>query len=341
MVEKVTVGIVNYNGMETLPACLNSVFDLEYPSCDVIVVDNSSTDGSREWLQIHHPQVRLICLDQNLGLPGARNVILSAAATKYILSMDNDIVLEPDALSRLMEVMEKVPQAAVCHPEISDPEDPTVHHYNGGWIHFLCVFVSRPKPGKTSRAEYEVFATISGGALLIDRAKALQVGAFDEDYFFNWEDGDFASRCTLAGYLCLNVPSAVVNHRSKPRGRSKVFYQVRNRWFFILKLYSWRTLFWTAPMLLSFELLQGLFLGMQGAARDYLRGNLAVMRHFPKLMKKRKAFQKLKAYRDRDWLTTGDLYIPQQLSPKGLSFQILKFYETMLAAYWRLVRHLC
>jgi GT2 family glycosyltransferase len=340
-VEKVTVGIVNYNGMETLPACLSSVLDLEYPPCDIIVVDNNSTDGSREWLQINHPRVRLICLEQNRGLPGARNVILAEAATKYILSMDNDIVLEPDALSRLMDVMEKVPQAAVCHPEIRDPEDPAVHHYNGGWIHFLCVFVSRPEPGKTSRAEYEVFATISGAALLIDRARALQVGAFDEDYFFNWEDGDFASRCTLAGYLCLNVPSAVVHHRSKPRGRTKVFYQVRNRWFFILKLYSWRTLIWTAPMLVGFELLQSFFLGTQGAARDYLRGNLAVMRHFPKLMKKRKAFQRLKVHRDRDWLTAGDLYIPQQLSPKGMPFRMLKLYEAMLTAYWRLVRHLC
>jgi GT2 family glycosyltransferase len=340
-VDKVTVGIVNYNGMETLPACLGSVLNLEYPSCEIIVVDNNSTDGSREWLRVHHPRVRLICLEQNQGLPGARNVILSAAATPYILSMDNDIILEPDALTRLMEVMAEVPRAAVCHPEIRDPEDPAVHHYNGGWIHFLCIFISRPEPDNSSRPEYEVFPTVSGAALLIDRARALEVGAFDEDYFFNWEDGDFASRCTLAGYLCLNVPSAVVHHRSKPRGRTKVFYQVRNRWFFILKLYSWRTLIWTAPMLLSFELMQATFLSMQGGARDYLRGNLAVMRHFPGLMKKRREFQKLKARRDRDWLMTGALYIPRQLSPKGWIGRFLKAYEIMLGAYWRLVRRLC
>jgi GT2 family glycosyltransferase len=339
--EKVTVGIINYNGMETLPACLASVLDLEYPSRDIIVADNNSTDGSREWLQTHHPQVRLISLEQNLGPSGARNALLAAASTRYLLCMDNDIIIEPDALTKLMWVMEKVPRAAVCHPEIRDPEDRAVHHYNGGAIHFLCAFVSRPKPEGGNRPEYEVFDTVSGAAILIHRPWAMAIGGFDEDYFFNWEDGDFVIRCTLAGFLCLNVPSAVVHHRSKPRGRAKVFYQVRNRWFFILKYYSWRTLIWTAPVMLSFELLQAAFLCASGSAKDYLRGNLAVLRHFPQLMKKRKAFQRLKVLRDRDWLTTGNLFIPEQISPKGLLDQLLRFYEFMLGSYWRLVRHLC
>jgi GT2 family glycosyltransferase len=340
-VEQVTVGIINYNGMESLPGCLASVLQLEYPCRDIIVVDNNSNDGSREWLQASYPQIRLICLASNQGASAGRNIILSAAQTNYVLCLDNDIILEPDALSRLMSVMAEMPKAAVCHPEIRDPEDPTVHHYNGGGIHFLGAFVSRPAPGVGSRPEYEVFPTVSGAAMLIDRAKAIRVGIFDEDYFFNWEDGDFACRCTLAGFACLNVPSAVVHHRSKPRGRRNAFYQVRNRWFFILKLYSWRTLILTAPMLAGFELIQGAYLGMQGAAGEYLRGNLAVLKHLPRLAAKRRAFQRIKIRRDRDWLITGPLFIPPQLTPRGFSAGALKVYESILASYWRLIRHLC
>jgi GT2 family glycosyltransferase len=340
-VEKVTVSIVNYNGLETMPACLASVLNLDYPALEILVVDNNSTDGSREWLQTHHPDVRLLHLRENRGPAGARNASLAAAATDYILHLDNDIVVEPDALSKLMKVMEKMDRAAVCHPEIRDPEDPAVHHYNGGWVHFLCAFVSRSKPTEASRPEFEVFDMVSGAALLVHRPRALAVGGVDEDYFFNWEDGDFVIRCTLAGFLCLNVPAAVVHHRSKPRGRSKVFYQVRNRWFFILKYYSWRTLVWTSPMLLSFELLQAAYLFRAGAAREYLRGNLAVLGYFPRLMKKRKAFQRLKIRQDRDWLTAGPLFIPRQLAPAGRLDQMLKFYESMLGAYWRLVRNFC
>ena len=244
----VTIGVVNYNGRNVLPDTLQSIRGLDFPVSEVIIVDNGSKDGSPEWVKEHYPEFRCIRLKENLGLPGARNVILQEARTDLVFTMDNDISLDRGSLRRLVEVMEKVPRAGACHPEIRDVADPNVTHYNGGWIHYLCASVPRSEvPG--SRPEYEVFDTISGGALLIDRDTALRIGGFDEDYFFNWEDGDFTARLTLAGYLCLNVPEAIVHHRSKPRGTSRVFYQVRNRWFFILKLYSWRTILFTVPML--------------------------------------------------------------------------------------------
>jgi len=86
---------------------------------------------------------------------------------------------------------------------------------------------------------------VSGGTMLVERDKALHIGLFDEDYFFGWEDADFSLRMTISGFKCLNVPQAVVYHKMKKRGLSKAFYQIRNRWYFILKNYSSRTLFFS------------------------------------------------------------------------------------------------
>jgi len=336
----VTIGVVNYNGGNVLPDTLRSIRGLDFPVAEVIIVDNGSTDGSREWIVENYPGFRCIPLSENRGPAGARNVILQEARTDLVFTMDNDVSLERDSVGRLVEVMGKVPRAAACHPEFHDVSDPNITHYNGGWIHYLCAFVPR-KADPGPRPEYEVFDTVSGGALLIDRNAALRIGGFDEDYFFNWEDGDFAARLTLAGYACLNVPGATVHHRSKPRGTSKVFYQVRNRWFFILKLYSGRTILFTAPMLLFYEISQALFLVLKGALKDYIKGNVGAISMLPRILEKRKAFQKIKVIRDKDWLRGGDIYIPSNLLKGKLAILFKKAYCGFFDAYWNVISRFC
>ncbi len=338
--DQVIIGIINYNGKKSLPKTLQSIDKLNYANFEVIVADNLSTDGSREWVQQNYPQVRCLCLEYNGGPAGARNAILQEAQADYVLFLDNDITLETDTLTRLMKIIKNVPNVGACHPEICDPNDPLVHRYNGGSIHYLCALISRNQDCG-ERPEYEIFDVVSGAALLIDRNIALKVGGFDEDYFFNWEDGDFAARLTLSGYLCVNVPDAIVHHQGKPRGTSKAFYMIRNRWFFILKLYSWRTLLFTAPMFLLFELSQALFTILKGAGKDYWLANLAVFEQLPKILQKRRDFQSLKVKRDRDWLQAGQLYIPTNLLKSNSLVILSNIYSRVLGVYWLMIRHLC
>ena len=336
----VTIGVVNYNGRDVLPDTLQSIRGLDSPISEVIIVDNGSTDGSTGWIKDNYPEFRCIELGENRGPTGARNVILQEARTDLVFTMDNDISLEKDSVGRLLEVMKKVPHAAACHPELRDESDPNVSHYNGGWIHYLCASV--PRSADTGpRPEYEVFDAVSGAALLIDRNAALRIGGFDEDYFFNWEDGDFTARLTLAGYLCLNVPEAVVHHRGIFRKTSKVFYQVRNRWFFILKLYSWRTIIFAAPMLLIFEISQALFLILRGAVKDYIKGNVAAIRALPRILEKRKASQKIKVKRDKDWLRGGDIFIPSNLLKGEMAIYFKKAYCGLFDMYWNVISRFC
>lgn len=340
--DEVTIGIVNYNGKDILPRTLDAIKRLEYPNYNVIVIDNLSSDGSVEWIRENYPDVECIALDENIGPAGAKKLLLEMARTRYVVVMDNDIALDPKALGYLMQTMRTVPGAALCHPEIADPDDPWVYHYNGGWMHYLCTFISRPKPDpNATRPAYEIFDVIGGGALLLDRDIAVKVGNFDPDFFFNMEDGDFSARITLAGYRVINVPHAIANHRSKPRGTQKVFYQVRNRWFFMLKLYSPRTLILIAPMLLFFEISQVGIVFLKGAIKDYWRAKRAFLKDFQIVMKKRKAFKPLKQKSDIEWLHAGTIYIPESFLRSSRVALLKNLYCTLLDGYWKIVRSFC
>lgn len=341
--ERVTIGVVNYNGRDVLEGTLDALGRLDYPDYEILVVDNGSSDGSQDWLRRRAAEFQCVFLPRNMGSAAARGVLLERARSDYVFFLDNDIRVEPDVLSKLMRTLRGTPRVGLCHPEIRDENDPGVFHYNGGYIHYLCALIARTPPiegGK--RPSVEVFDVISGAALLVRRDLARAVGGFDGAYFFNWEDGDFTARFTLCGFLCVNVPDAVVHHRHKPRGTSKVFYQVRNRWYFILKLYSWKTLLLISPMLILFEIVQASFLLLKRAHRDYWRGTLAAILDLRQILDKRRKFMKMKQVRDRDWLRAGELYVPPQLDArKGLVSKLKEACFRMFNAYWRLVSRLC
>lgn len=339
---EVTIGIVNYNGIDVLPEAIRFALASRHAAREIIVADNGSTDGSREWLSSHHPEARLVALERNMGSAAARNALLQAAKSELVLLLDNDISLEPDSLGRLVNIMNSIPDAGICHPEILDDEDPDAYHYNGGSIHYLGSLIARAKPEPDdARPAAERYDVVSGGAMLVRRAQAFEIGAFDENYFFNWEDGDFSARMTLAGRLCLNVPGARARHRGKPRGTSKVFYQVRNRWFFMLKLYSWRTLFLALPMLCAFELLQAALLLKKGAFGEYWRANRDVVRSLGQIAAGRRAFRPLKKKRDREWLAAGPMYIPASIGRGALQRAGERVFYALSGAWWKLISPFC
>ena len=91
-----TLCIINYQGATHLPAALDAVARCGTTFAEILIVDNASTDGSPEWLRLHHPQVRIVALDRNRGPAGARNAGLAAARNDLVLFQDNDIRLERD-----------------------------------------------------------------------------------------------------------------------------------------------------------------------------------------------------------------------------------------------------
>lgn len=332
--EPITVGVVNYNGAPTIAGTLDSIRESRYDNIDkIIVLDNNSSDSSASIIKARCPQANLIRLDWNSGSAHARNRILREARTNMVLIIDNDITLFPGCLKKLAAVKQKAPSAGVVHPHIVDQDNPEQPQpYNGGWIHYLCAFI--PRERFHSEEEYERFDAISGAAMLIDKKISSRIGGFDDDYFFNWEDGDFTFRLTQAGYPCLNVPSARVYHKSRPRGKSKVFYQVRNRWYFIFKTYSYKTVILCLPAFALYELSLAVLMAAKKSFTLYLLGNIHALIDAPATLRKRKKVQALRVKKDSELLKAGDFYVPESMLGGALEKKAQKLYSLVFRLYW-------
>ena len=335
----VTVVIVNYNGGKSIRETLKSISRLNYGDVRVIAVDNNSTDNSPEIIRKDFQDVKLIPLKKNAGSAEGRNIGIENADTNLVFLLDDDITVHPDCLKELCRIKDKLPLSGALHPMIMDKDNPDVAQlYNGGYIHYLCAFI--PRKSYQVKGEYEIFDTVSSGALLIDKTITEKTGNFDADFFFNWEDGDFTFRLTISGYPCVNVPSALAYHSIKPRGKSKVFYQVRNRWYFILKIYSWKTMIILSPAFIIYEISQATFLLLKGAFIDYIRGTLAAIIDLNKTLRKRKKVQELKILKDKDIFRADDLYVPEKLLGHKIFHKIKNLYVWLFKFYWEAVKDL-
>lgn len=98
-----SVCIANYNGTQWLVGCIESVLtQLGDVSCEILVHDDASTDGSVAWLREHYPQVEILASSENVGFCIANNRMVAHARGEYVLLLNNDAALHPDALSTLL-----------------------------------------------------------------------------------------------------------------------------------------------------------------------------------------------------------------------------------------------
>lgn len=111
---KVTVCIANYNGAEVIDACLQAVLaqTTAFP-VEIIVHDDASSDGSGQHIREHYPSVRLIESTNNVGFCIANNRMVAAAQGEYVLLLNNDAELFPDALHMLLHAAEESAQPTI------------------------------------------------------------------------------------------------------------------------------------------------------------------------------------------------------------------------------------
>lgn len=333
--KQVTVGIINYNGESVLADTLNSVLAQDYPAVtEILVVDDGSTDQSVLMVQKAYPAVRVIELKENRGPNPVRNRALQESISDYVLLMDNDIVMEKDALRLLVEALESVENAGVVSAQIRFRHNPDKIQYNGVHIHYIGGAV---RNSRDSDEPVQVGA-VSGGTILINRALAFKIGLFDEDFYSGWEDGDFTFRMGLAGYPVLVMPRARVFHKKETTGLSRAVYQVRNRWWFIFKNYSLRTILIIAPALLINQFAVGFFMLLKGQFTAFLKGNVAVLTAIPALLRKRKQVMAIKRVRDRDLLTGESVDLIGDVTPSGPMKTGLQVLNGFFKFYWHLVK---
>jgi hypothetical protein len=284
--------------------------------------------------------VRLVQLDSNTGPNPARNLGIRAAETPFVLLVDDDVELQPDTVSRLRAAFDGDPSIAITTPVILYGAQPDTIQYAGTGVHFLCEGSTRWQDHALSErgSDPADLGCAAGCSYLVSRRAAMSVGLFDERYFFGKTDGEFTYRIRLAGYRIVEVPQARVLHHASPRGSRFFYYQIRNRWHFMLKNYEARTLLALAPILLVHELLQGALLLYKGFGPVYLKAMWGLIKMLPDLPADRAAVRAYRAQADRDVLFGGSLVVRDDFANNAVLSRAKDIYDSILNWYWRAVK---
>lgn len=255
---RLSIVIVNWNTCELLRACLASL--VRHPASggtEIIVVDNSSADGSPEMVQKEYPEVRLFALTQNLGFGGANNLGLREASGRMLLILNSDTEVHEGALDTMCRILEEDPSVGAVGAQLLN-SDGSVQlscrrfpSYKTALFHRYSL-MTRLFPRNRYSAEYLMTDAghdrklepdwVSGACLMTRRDVTDKVGLLDEDFFMYAEDVDWCYRIRQAGYRILYEPQAQVTHHIGRTTRKvpyrMIFERHRSMWIFYRKHYS-------------------------------------------------------------------------------------------------------
>jgi GT2 family glycosyltransferase len=225
---QLSICIVTYQAKNHLRNCLQSIMD-NPPDArfECIVVDNHSDDGSVEMLKAEYPQVTVIENSQNLGFTRPMNQALQHSSGEYLLQLNPDTIIHPQALSRLIDFMEKHPEVGICSPKILNDDGTLQKPCRRGESRPLAVIayftgVGRLFPKNHRLNEYLMsymdensthpVAGVAGSCMLLRRELIAQIGYLDERFFAYQEDADYCFRARQAGWQVYYFPEAQVTH---------------------------------------------------------------------------------------------------------------------------------
>ena len=219
---RVTIAIVTYCSRPELPDCLDSILAAQI-AAKVIVIDNGSNDGTLDLAKEYasrHRNIVAVASGGNIGLSAGNNLVIPYIEGDYVLMLNPDTVLEPNALASLVAIMDRDPKIGAIGPKCVY-EDGTPHtSYHHGWSLWHLVawrvlpysFVRKLYDGYARYREAEV-GFVSGACLLARSEVFKQIGGYDPAYFLTVEDAcDLCERIRARGYKIVFSPRAQIKH---------------------------------------------------------------------------------------------------------------------------------
>ena len=248
------VAIVTCNSARYIRRCLHAVLQQTGVDLDPVILDNASTDGTRKILKEFSGRARVILSSRNLGFAEGQNRILRETSSRWVMTLNPDVLIEPEFTRNMINAGERDPSAgAVCgklfsigpgfqplpEPRIDSTGmffTPAMRHFDRGW--------HQSDNHDFARMEY-VFG-VSAAAALFRREMIADVSIdgsfFDPDFFVYREDADLAWRAQLLGWKSIYTPSAVGHHvrTVTPENRRSVpavlnMHSVKNRFLMRIK----------------------------------------------------------------------------------------------------------
>ena len=241
---RVIIIVLNWNGRDDTLACLASLSKLDYPSYELVVIDNGSGDDSVPAIRASFPQVTLVETGENLGYVGGNNLGLEyakAVRADYALLLNNDTEVASDFVRILVNAAQAKPAIGFAGPTVYYYGQPNVIWSAGGAIDWQrgstrMVGLNERDVGQFGQIPRAV-DFLAGCAMLVGHTVLERVGLLDERFFAYYEETEWCVRAKRAGFQIVHVPLARIWHKISPEARAGSptahYYMTRNRLLFL------------------------------------------------------------------------------------------------------------
>jgi GT2 family glycosyltransferase len=292
----ISIIIVNYDGLHFLEPCLSSITNQTYKKFEIVFVDNGSSDGSAGFVREHYPSAKIVETGKNLGFAGGNNAGIRIAQGEFILTLNNDTIVDPHFLEEIQKPFLRDPRTGMCGSKMVLPD---------GRINSTAICISRSGAawdrgmGEPDHGQYDVAEEIFGpcaGAALYRRLMLDEIGLFDEDFFLFMEDVDLAFRARLSGWKCMYVPTARVVHIHGGTAGFKsdisIYYGNRNLVWYVVKNFPSRALIMFIPWIIGGNIAVILYYFLKRKGKAIIKAKVDAVKGLPRMIKKRQSMKK-------------------------------------------------
>lgn len=296
--------IVNWNGENNIEECLISISKQNYKNFEVIVIDNASTDNSLLIIERKFGFVKLIKNQTNIGFAKANNIGLEYSKGKYIVTLNNDLIIDELWLEKMVGCLNKYPEIGLCACKMKSYYRRDIIDRAGDYYTIAgtgVMYGNNEKDGKKFDEKKYIFGACAGAAIY-RKSMLKEIGFFDEDFFLLYEDIDLSFRAQLHGYKCLYIPDAIAYHKCgdsiKKVNKKAMYFGYRNIEYAYIKNFPTKLIFFYLIFHLIYDILSFIYSFLTFSPHIFIKAKFDVLLNKDSLINKRKKIQKSKEVTD-------------------------------------------
>jgi len=225
--DKVSVVMLSFNRKDDVAEGVGELLSQDYKDIEIFVVDNGSTDGTAEMVRETFPQIKLIPLEDNLGV-AAYNTGFDEARGDYIVVLDDDSFPGKKAVSRMVEEFQKNEKLGIVAFDVRHYDE----YKTGGPVS------TQPEHVENKTCRYRM--AFNGCGVGIRKSVIGRVGGYPAEFFLYWNEQDLSIRVLDAGYSIQWFTDIIAYHKYSPANRESLrapFYYTRNLYWLIWKYF--------------------------------------------------------------------------------------------------------
>ena len=345
----ISILIVNFNGLEFLKTCFDSLRNCSYPNLEIIFIDNCSTDNSIEFVKQEYPEVKIIQNEENYMFARGNNEGIKVANGKYICLLNNDVEVDPGFIEPVIETFEDHHEIGACQPKLLEIQNRQHLEYTGAcggyidWFGYTFLrgrIMNETEPDTGQYDEALPLFWASGACLFLSKEALEDCGMLDEDFQLHMEEIDLCWRLRLTGWQIYSIPESRIWHHGggtlDHNNPAKIYYNFRNNIFMLVKNLSVFNLITRLPLrflLDTIAFLRSLILFQNSMAAAIINAYKWLLIHGRLIYRKRLIVQRQRRLSDKKILNLmypGSIVFEFFLLGKK-RFSDLIFYDKFLA----------